>query len=216
MLKIGSATSRIPTRVLLITVMGGASIFALRLSLADRQDPIQSPRTQGSLSVNVHSDNGGVSSYRALTVDQKLDRALSLPGIRGLGQGRVGAPVSHVLQTSSGPAVTVTDYPMIVVDWLGPTPAPYSVGATITLRIPGGTVGNLRMTVDGAPIVQSGEEVFVFVRNQGTIAGGSGPTTLVASDGTDVFQMVSGRVKGQGRYKGLVESLSSFKRHFLH
>jgi len=72
------------------------------------------------------------------------------------------------------------------------------------------------MSTDSGPSVAAGQHLFVFVRDQGTVAGGNTGRILVASDGTDVFVVsaIDGLVHGQGGWASVIETPEAFRKHF--
>lgn len=155
--------------------------------------------------------------YAGLSVDQQLDRSLTLPGIHGVLRGTTSSPIARTLSiTSDGFSQIVTEFPFKVVGFLGPGTSPYPVGTTITLRIPGGTVGNIRSIVEDVPSIRPNADIFVFVRDHGTYLGGNTGVILIATDDTDLFTVRNGIVSGQGKWKQLSESLAAFEKHFVH
>lgn len=139
--------------------------------------------TQG---VHTDSSKGLLPGYDGLTSAQKLDRALSLPGMRGVVRGVTGLP-----------------------------PSPYPVGSTITLRVGGGTLGATTEVVADAPSVEPGQYLFVSVHGQGNNFGGNTPAVLVASDKADVLQVASGVVHWHGVDDQFAEPVATFRQHFV-
>lgn len=156
---------------------------------------------------------GSLRPNRPVSVDQALDQSLSLPGVRGVLRGVAGAPSSRQI-TVAGRATVVTDYPFVVHGYVGHSGTPYPVGATIILRVPGGTNGRMRTVVADAPRVTSGMDLFVFVRDQGTLAGGNTTQVLVASSPYDVLEVRGGVVRGQKQWSRFAEPVQTFERHF--
>lgn len=155
--------------------------------------------------------------YQNLTTDQKLDRALSLPGMRGIVRGATASPTVHAVPEKGFPSgEIVTDYPFRVRGFIGSLPSPFAIGATISLRVPGGSIAGVTSTEEGSPLVAPGEELYVFVRDQGSIAGGNTSAILVASSTYDVFEVRNGIVHGEGDWARFSETRSAFERHFVH
>ncbi len=156
------------------------------------------------------------AGYEKLATAQKLDRAQTLPGVRGVVEGVVGIPVSHwVAWRSSGmPSDLVTDFPLKVLQYIGSGPDPYNLGSQITLRIPGGQIGRTTQVWEGTPEVRPGAHVFVFLRDQGVVVGGNAATVLVASSTGDVLEVRNGLVVGQGESANFREPIDQFRRHF--
>lgn len=158
----------------------------------------------------------GFPEFARLTPDERLDRVLSLPGMRGVLRGVTGSPTSHSIQWPGSPSRNiVTDFPLKVEEFLGAAPAAYSAGEAVTLRVPGGTVGAVTARAEDAPLVAAGEEVFIFVRDQGSYLGGNTAAVVVASDTADVMTVRQGLVHGQGVDAAFVEPVAAFRQHFL-
>jgi hypothetical protein len=164
--------------------------------------------------------SGSVSSiavlpgYEKLSPAQRLDRALSLPGMHGIVRGTVGPETVTTLPDGE----MVMDFAFRITDARPTARPPERVGASLTLRVPGGcmSTGNLRVcaTAEDSPQVAAGDDVFVFVRDQGSFYGGSTTTRLVASSSADVFTVRGGLVYGQGAGAGSPEPVDTFLRHF--
>jgi hypothetical protein len=201
--------SRSSTQLVLILVVfvgfGAAAVW-----VASHSQP-----GKHAASIIIHRDEGMAADYSGLTVGQKLDRALQVPGIRGILEGVTGSRTTHSLEMQPGvPSVIVTDFRLTVLDFWGRASSPYTLSSVITLRVPGGSNAVLATVYEGAPTVRSGEHVFVFVRDQGKIGGGNAKSVLVVSDSTDVLELRDGSVIGQGVWSGYRESLAAFKKHF--
>ena len=165
------------------------------------------------------SGNGGRGP--GVTSPAQLDGSLSVPGITGIIEGWTSDQTSHMLTAPAGYRYgeIVTDFHLRVDGFHGHSVSPYALGDTILLRIPGGTVvasgHSLSMAGESAPEVKVGQHIFVFVRDQGKIAGGNAPGILVASDHTDVFSVgADGLVHGQGGWARIAEPLDVFRKHF--
>lgn len=154
--------------------------------------------------------------YTGLTADQKLDKAMDLPGMRGVLLGRTGASAVHQVKSRTGLNAydIVTDYVFDVRAFYGHGSSQYRVGGVIDLRVPGGSSGPLTQTVEGAPNISENEVLFVVVRDQGEVAGGNTPAILVVSDQTDVYQVAGGVVSGQGVFASIREPVASFVKHW--
>jgi len=158
-------------------------------------------------------------TVNGLTIDQKIDRSLTLPGIKGVLRGAVtGDPTTHTVPKGGGSRFTwtVVDFPFRVTAFLGPVEAPYPIGVAITLRIV-----DLSEDVNAGQSgqtfgVAAGDDLFVYVRNQGVIGGGNTGTILVASQAYDVFTLRNGVVYGKGEWASFAEPLATFEKHFTH
>ena len=101
-------------------------------------------------------------SVATLSPDQKLDRALSLPGMKGVLQGTVGKTLS-VRTLTGGSLVTVEDFTVEKTLGFAPGAAPvYTAGQHVSLVVPGGQVGDHTTTAADAPTVLAGEHLLVF------------------------------------------------------
>jgi hypothetical protein len=168
----------------------------------------------------VNSDSGMLPGYANLTSAQKLDRALTLPGSRGVAEGVVIAPaISRTLSTlmsaahPNGGNAIVTDYLFRVDGYYGLTTPLYPVGSTVRLEVPGGTVDGVHEVVGGAPALSVGEHVFVFVDERppgGTELSGDAGTIGVPNE-----SFIARVVNGFALWDGHVEDLNSFRRHFV-
>ncbi|GEM_PF-4027062 len=153
----------------------------------------------------------------ALTVDQRLDRDLSWPYVHGVLRGVTGSPTVRTLaRPNERFGEVVTDFPFAASAAYSHGTSPYPTATTITLRVPGGSTASIVTRVEGAPTVAANEELFVFVRDQGAVAGGNTKTVLVVSSEGDVFQVRGGIVHGQGALSAFSEPLAVFQQHFAH
>ncbi len=153
----------------------------------------------------------------SLSVDQRLDRDLSLPDVHGVLRGTTGVPiVRSVQQGHTSTTVLVTDYPFVVKKLFAHATLPYAIGDSIFLRVPGGSLGGRVTEMEGAPKVAALQDLFVFVRDQGEVAGGNNETTVVLSGVGGVFTVVGDLVRGQGQLAGFSESVPMFEQHFAH
>jgi hypothetical protein len=169
-------------------------------------------------SSTVHSNTVVNPKVAGLSKDQVLQQLIAPPQVRGFVWGVLGESSKVVAITLPGDqrASLFTDYPLRVLNFVGPGQAPYLVGSTITVRVPGGTTSSERVTFEDAPQVAAGDTVFVLDRDQGQLGGGNTATVLVASRGSDVFELRNGYVVGQGDFSGLSEPLAVFLAHFPH
>lgn len=173
--------------------------------------------TSGGLVAGSHGDMAiTVPGYQGLTADQKLDRALSLPGMHAVIAGHTGSPTTHTIPDSHGYKGTtvVTDFPFTVTRVITRGRSAYAVGEVVTLRMQGGSADGLTMSVDDSPSVPAKSDVFVFDRDQGIIAGGSSNSVLVVSNPADVFTVRGTTVVGQGPFVNVAEPLDRFVSHF--
>jgi hypothetical protein len=152
-----------------------------------------------------------IPGYENLTPAQKLDRSLSLPGMHGIVRGRVGNGTAVRLPNGE----IDTDFQFTVTDARPTTRAPERVGTTLTLRVPGGCLPlGMCAGVEDAPQVAAGDDIFVFVHDQGILLGGNTATRLVASQSDDVFTVRGNVVYGQGSFAGYTEPANVFLAHF--
>ncbi len=199
------ASGRLPVAA----VLGSALIAGVALTA------VHNNSSGPPLRIATHADYGGLPEYDSLTIPQKLDRSLSLPGIRGLVLGRIGSGKSTLLRPGTGDQAIVTDYPFALTGSYGRLGADYRAGLTVTLRVPAGCLNGLCGSVEAAPSVRSGEDVYVFVRDQGDVWGRNSATLLIVSSVFDVFEVVNGQiVRGQGPWSSFVEPVQVFERHF--
>lgn len=173
-----------------------------------------SHRTGAKVQAQSGESFGRQPGYANLSPAEMLDRAMSLPGMHGVVRGLVGK--GTVLQLL--PGVNATDFAFTVTDALPNANRPEPLGATLTLRVPGGCVPSSGRTLcgssPGGPSVVSGEDVFVFVRDQGNLLGGNAASRIVASSSADVLTVRNGVVHGQGAWLSYSEPVESFVRHF--
>jgi hypothetical protein len=174
---------------------------------------VRSPNTLAPAApspVSGGADYGTLPGSATLSVDQKLDRALSLPGMRALLRGAIGAGV--VSRLPSG--VIVTDHPLRITEVRSRLPQQLEPGEVVTLRSAGGCLGNLCGRATGSPSVAGGQDVFVFYRDQGTYLGGNAAGRIVVSSDADVLTVRDGTVVGQGDWHSFREPLDRFLAHF--
>jgi hypothetical protein len=138
-----------------------------------------------------------------------LDRALRLPGMHGVLRGVVGQ--STVLQLSNRDIVT--DYLFTVTGarpLIGP---PAAIGQTRVLRVQGGCIGTLCSGPSSLSIA-TGEEIAIFVRDQGTQYGGNTPNRIVLSSPYDVFIVRGGIATGEADWSNYSESIDNLLQRF--
>lgn len=175
----------------------------------------------GSQQVTAVSSSKGVLNP-SLSPDQALDLKISQAGVHGIVHGTVGAAsaVSLPNPDSSRSNLVATNFPFQVRASLGTGPAPFATGTTITLRIPGGTLGTQSTQAEDAPQVASGDELYVFVRDVApyfaTRWGQNTGNLLVVVNADDVFQVRGGIVHGEGTNAALAEPVAVFEQHFKH
>lgn len=207
---------KVPLPLLAIVIIMGAS-YSIRAH-DDRPEttpvPTAASATQSVQEIVVNSSHIVGPNTGGLSIPQQLDRSVKLPGIKGVVRGVVGTPLVRTLP-SGVPLGVVTDFPFSVKAFDGPGPSPYPTGVPITLRVPGGATGSVRVRDNDAPTVTAGEELFVFVRNQEVIGGGNTSAVLVASSRMDVFVVRNGVVYGQGEWAQLAEPIAIFEKHFV-
>lgn len=123
------------------------------------------------------------------------DRARKLfhpPDTLGYLKGMVVGEGKTVEALYGANVVPFTDFPYLVQAYLGPitAKAPYGIGSTITLRVPG--AADATDWLDStAPVVRNGMNLYVLVRDQGDIGGGNSKERVVVSiRGSDVFAIL--------------------------
>lgn len=181
-------------------------------------------RTYLSLPNRVMTVHEGFKGIRTpgLSPDQVLDSRLSDPGVHGIVRGVVGTPSVIPLPDPDSPRTNLlaTNYQYEVKAFLGAGPALYPPGAKITLRVPGGRLGNQGYEQEDAPRLSAGEEAYVFVRDLPPLYtrdwGQNGTSLLVAVVSDDVFDVRNGVVHGQGLNTKLAEPVATFEGHFTH
>jgi hypothetical protein len=205
------------------SVVGAAAATAIVIAAATASVTVflRSHSTSApAVTAEIHADYGALPGYAGLSIDQILDRSMSLPGMKGVVLGAVSAPNVHVIdQSSTIRGLAVTDFVFTVSGFVGRGPTPYVVGSQIVLRIPGGeysdgTGTKVAVTAENAPIVSAGNTYFIAVRDQGTWLGGNTKTILLATDPSDVFPVVGATVKGEGPWSTFAEPITSFEAHF--
>ena len=146
-------------------------------------------------------------SVATLSPDQKLDRALSLPGMKGvLLSGRT---------VTGGSLVTVEDFTVEKTLGFAPGAAPvYTAGQHVSLVVPGGQVGDHTTTAADAPTVLAGEHLLVFDQ---TGAGGHafaelGSAVIVLADRSAVARL---NPDGGITWEGLTEPAATFTQHLI-
>ena len=216
-------TIRIRRGIALSIGVGTIAVSGLALWGAHRGgSDTSSAAVQNASPTVTHVDNnkGVIPGYQNLTEDQILDRSMSVGGMRGMVRGSTGAAVAHLIHDRLHPSgIVVTDYPFLVQAFYGRGSAPYALGTSIVLRIPGGTVPDAsgrpeQTTVEDAPSLAMAAEYFVAVRDQGEQLGGSSASVLVATDVSDVYPVHDGSVTGEGSLASWSESIDRFVAHF--
>jgi len=207
--------------LVLTSVALGATVVGCAPATGPTGAPPQSAEAEAAATVpplqaSTHNDVGVEPAYRGLTAAQKLDRVLTLPGRRGFMKGVVGSATTQQLpDMRPDMSVIVTDFAFRVDDFVGRGVPPYQRGSTITLRVPGGTVGAITSSVEDVPALHSGQILYVDMRDQGEVAGGNTPRVQVVSSAADAFEVRGGIVVGHGAWEGFAEDEATFGRHFL-
>lgn len=193
-----------------------AAVTAALLGLSAASCALNNPPVETSS--HVHSNTVVNPKVAGLSKDQVLQQLIAPPQVRGFVWGVLGKSSKTVAVTLPGAerASLFTDYPLHVLNFVGPGQPSYPLGSTITVRVPGGATSSERVTVEDAPQVAGGDTVLVLDRDQGQVGGGNTATVLVASRGSDVFELRNGLVTGQGDFSGVVEPLAIFLAHFPH
>jgi hypothetical protein len=141
-----------------------------------------------------------------LTHLQVISTIVKPPFVQGYVLGKVGQG-RPVAADAGGVAEQFTEFPMQVLRFFGPAPAPYQAGATIALRVPGGSAS------EGTPVVHDGDTVIALVRDQGAQGGGNTATRVVVTiPGQDLLSVdpATQTVTGQAGWSDLKLSLSDF------
>jgi hypothetical protein len=155
---------------------------------------------------------GWLKAQAALTIDQRLDRSLSVPGVLGILRGTTGTPrISTIAAAGPFQGAIVTDYPFTIAGGFGSALTKYPVGTVVSLRVLGGTIGDQTSVVSNSPKVSAGKEYYVWVRDQGVIAGGNTSSVIVVSTPYSVHEIRDGVVYGVG----YSEPLATFEQHFI-
>jgi hypothetical protein len=205
--------NRLRVALLALATVGLAALFVTHFWFAAPGHQVV--RTTGSSPQSASASSMSVlPGYEQLSPAQMLDRSMSLPGMHGIVRGVVGR--GTVTQLSDGE--TVTDFALTITDARPTAGPPERVGAKLTLRVFGGCMPAAGRTLcagsPDAPQVATGDDVFVFVRDQGSQLGGNTNSRLVASSSADVLTVRGGLVQGQGEWAGYSEPVDSFLRHF--
>jgi hypothetical protein len=162
-----------------------------------------------------HRDQATHPGWENLSEAETLDRVLTLPGQVGFLRGVVGAPTTRsITDRITGRPTTVTDYPLTTDLFVGKVSSPFRVRSPLIVRVPGGTLNGLETRFEDAPSLSANRTYYINVRDQGQIAGGNSATTVVVSRSSDVFELVSGTVVGQGARRGFNEDEARFRQHF--
>jgi len=167
-----------------------------------------------------HGRHTTVDSVRAVdpriaasSPDAKLDRSLSLPGMRGVLRGVVGRQTS-LQMLPSGVSVTLSDF---IVDssygFAAAAPA-YTSGQHIQIAVPGGDLAGRTTTVEDAPTLHAGEQVFIFVQGNagGQLFDGLPAATVLLRDKSSLATVDS--TTDAVHWEDLTEPTSTFTRHF--
>jgi hypothetical protein len=149
--------------------------------------------------------------YTNLTVAQKLDRAMKLSGMHGVLRGIVGSSTTLQVQNQD----IVTDYHFVVTDARPMAAPPALIGQAIALRVQGGCIGRLCSgSSSRGPQIATGEDIVLFVRDQGTLYGGNTSTRIVLSSAYDVFIVRNGIATGEADWSSYSEPITNFLHHF--
>lgn len=152
-------------------------------------------------------------SVAALSPDQKLDRSLSLAGMRGVLQGTIGKTLS-VRTLTSGPVVTLHDFTVEKTFGFAPSGAPsYPAGQHVSLATVGGHVGSQSTTAEDAPAVQNGDHLLIFDQAGagGQIFAQLGNAVIVLADRSAVARL---NPDGSVTWEGFTEPAATFTQHF--
>lgn len=155
-------------------------------------------------------------SVAALSPDARLDRSLSLPGMRGVLEGTVGATTA-VKTLSGGAVVSLTD--LLITDRLGfatGDSATYLLGQHAQLAVPGGATPGSMTTVEDAPTLHRGDHVFIFVQ---THAGGQRFATVPAAVIVLADKSATATLNTNNNtvtWQNLTEPATAFEQHFTN
>jgi hypothetical protein len=152
-------------------------------------------------------------SVAGLSPDQKLDRALSLPGMKGVLQGTVGKTLS-VRTLTGGPIVTIDDFTVEKTFGFTPGAAPaITAGQHVALAVAGGHVGSQTTHAEDAPTFQAGDHLLVFDQAGagGQLFAELGSAVIVLADRSAVARM---NPNGSITWEGFTEPAASFTQHF--
>lgn len=217
---VGSRPQRAAILVALLAPMMLLGIWSLHHGRASSNEGLPQATTASPI-VSQSSASYGIESWAiGLSADQVLDHGLSQPGPHQVVRGVAGKPSVMRLPNSEHPLSDslATDFPFVVTAFFGNEPSPYSIGKTIALRIPGGSSGGVTESVEDAPHISAGEELYVFVSDPGPFSdsewGVSTDTLLVAVDSEAVFEVHNGVVSGRVAASRLREPVATFEQHF--
>jgi len=152
-------------------------------------------------------------SIAALSPDQKLDRSLSLAGMRGVLQGTIGKMLS-VRTLTGGPVVTLDGFTVEKPFGFASNAAPsYTAGQHISLAVLGGHASSQSTTAEDAPAVQNGDHLLIFDQAGagGQIFAQLGNAVIVLADRSAVARI---NPDGSVTWKGFTEPAASFTQHF--
>ena len=153
-------------------------------------------------------------SVAALSPDQKLDRSLSLPGMRGVLLGTVGAALPTRALTG-GAVVTISDFTVEATYGFAGAASNYTAGQHISLAVPGGRAGNHITSAEDAPVIHPGDHLFLFDQ---TGAGGTayaqlGSAVIVLADRSAVARL---NPDHSITWEGFTEPAATFTQHFTN
>jgi hypothetical protein len=153
-------------------------------------------------------------SVAALSPDQKLDRALSLRGMKGVLQGTVGKTLS-VRTLTGGPIVTIDDFTVEKTFGFAAGAAPaYAAGQHVSLAVPGGRVGSQTTNAEDAPAIHAGDHLLVFDQAGagGQLYAELGSAVIVLAD-----RSAAARIDPDGSitWEGFIEPAATFTQHFI-
>lgn len=153
-------------------------------------------------------------SVAALNPDAKLDRSLSLPGMRGVLRGVVGTQTTQQV-LPSGVNVTLSDFTVDSGYGFAPAAPAYTSGQHIQIAIPGGDLAGSTTTVEDAPTLRAGQQVFIFVQSNagGQLFSGLPAVAVLLRDKSSVATVDSTR--GIVHWEDLTEATSTFTQHFI-
>jgi hypothetical protein len=153
-------------------------------------------------------------SVAALSPDQKLDRSLSLPGMKGVLQGTVGKALS-VRSLPGGSIVTISDFSVEKTFGFasGADPA-VAAGQHVSVAVLGGHLGSQTTDAEDAPTIRTGDHLLVFDQAGagGQLFAELGTAVIVLADRSAVARI---NPDGSVSWEGITEPAASFTQHFI-
>jgi len=189
-------TRRLPTAMLGVLLLAGCA------------------STHHGTTTQIEGVRGVDPSVAALSPDQKLDRSLSLSGMKGVLQGTVGKTLS-VRTLTGGPIVTLDDFTVEKTFGFAPGAAPaVTAGQHVSLAVPGGRLGSQTTTAEDAPTIHAGDHLLVFDQAGagGQLFAALGGAVIVLADRSAIARI---NPDGSVTWEGFTEPATSFTQHFI-